>query len=157
MGLFDKKNSVNTHITKVKQVLEAAIPGMEWDEDGPGNWGNRHESVMIRVIVDTETDADQPRVTVVAFTLINARDEDALYRHLMREESYQMNKWEVENAEEKGKVNVYLVSRLLIADLEPAALAFAILSTAVIADDLDEDLQKRFGGERCIDFFGWEE
>jgi hypothetical protein len=97
MGLFDKKNSSNAHITKVKQILDAAIPGMEWVESEPGNWGNRNESVMIRVMVDTENalTAEEARVAVVAFTLINARDEDALYLYLMREQSYPLNKWEV--------------------------------------------------------------
>ena len=157
MGLFDKKNSTNAHITKVKQVLDAAIPGMEWSEEGPGNWGNRNHSVMIRVVVDTETDADSPRVTVVAFTLIDARDDDALYRHLMREEVYAFSKWEVEASDNKGKVNVYLVNRMLIADLDPSELENAIMSTAIIADNVDEDLQKRFGGQRCVEFFEWEE
>ena len=156
MGLFDKKNSSNTQITKVKQVLDAAIPGMDWVEDAPGNWGNRNESVMIRVMVDTETDADYPKVAIVAFTLINARDEDALYRHLMREEVYPMNKWEVEPSDEKGKVNVYLVNRMLIADLDPSELEHAIMSTAIIADRVDEDLQKRFGGQRCVEYFEWD-
>ena len=76
MGLFDKKNSSSTHITKVKQVLDAALPGMEWFEDGPGNWGNRNESVMIRVMVDTESSADQASVAVVAFTLMSILSVD---------------------------------------------------------------------------------
>ena len=157
MGLFDKKNSSSTHITKVKQVLDAALPDMEWFEDGPGNWGNRNESVMIRVMVDTEIDANEPIVAVVAFTLLDAPDEDALYRHLIREESYPFPKWEVEASDKKGKVNVYLVYRMLLADLDPSELKNAIVNTAIIADNVDEGLQKRFGGQRCIEAFGWEE
>ena len=157
MGLFDKKNSSNTHITKVKQVLDAALPDINWIEDGPGNWGTRNESVMVRVMVDTDSDSESPKVAVVAFTLINARDEDALYRHLMREEVYPMNRWEVEASDEKGKVNVYLVNRMLIADLDASELGYAVMSTAIIADNVDEDLQKRFGGQRCIEFFEWDE
>ena len=157
MGLFDKKNSSNTHITKVKQVLDAATPDGNWIESGPGDWGNRNESVMVRVMVDPGTDADEPWVTVVAFTLLDARDEDALYRHLMREESYPFPKWEVEASDKKGKVNVYLVTRMLVADLDPSELKHAILTIAIIADNVDEDLQKRFGGQRCIEAFGWEE
>jgi len=157
MGLFDKKNSTNTHITKVKQILDAALPDINWIEDGPGNWGTRNESVMVRVMVDTETDSESPKVAVVAFTLINARDEDALYRHLMREEVYPMNRWEVEASDEKGKVNVYLVNRMLIADLDPSELGYAVMSTAIIADNVDEELQKRFGGQRCIEWFEWDE
>jgi hypothetical protein len=157
MGLFDKKNSTNTHITKVKQILDAALPDINWIEDGPGNWGTRNESVMVRVMVDTETDSESPKVAVVAFTLINARDEDALYRHLMREEVYPMNRWEVEASDEKGKVNVYLVNRMLIADLDASELGYAVMSTAIIADNVDEELQKRFGGQRCIEWFEWDE
>jgi len=157
MGLFDKKNSNNTHITKVKQILDAALPDINWIEDGPGNWGTRNESVMVRVMVDTESDSESPKVAVVAFTLINARDEDALYRHLMREEVYPMNRWEVEASDEKGKVNVYLVNRMLIADLDASELGYAVMSTAIIADNVDEELQKRFGGQRCIEWFEWDE
>ena len=156
MGLFDKKNSTNTHITKVKQILDAALPDINWIEDGPGNWGTRNESVMVRVMVDTDSDSESPKVAVVAFTLINARDEDALYRHLMREEVYPMNRWEVEASDEKGKVNVYLVNRMLIADLDASELGYAVMSTA-IADNVDEELQKRFGGQRCIEWFEWDE
>ena len=157
MGLFDKKNSTNTHITKVKQILDAALPDINWIEDGPGNWGTRNESVMVRVMVDTDSDSESPKVAVVAFTLINARDEDALYRHLMREEVYPMNRWEVEASDEKGKVNVYLVNRMLIADLDASELGYAVMSTAIIADNVDEELQKRFGGQRCIEWFEWDE
>ena len=157
MGLFDKKNRSNTHITKVKQVRDAALPDINWIEDGPGNWGTRNESVMVRVMVDTDSDSESPKVAVVAFTLINARDEDALYRHLMREEVYPMNRWEVEASDEKGKVNVYLVNRMLIADLDASELGYAVMSTAIIADNVDEELQKRFGGQRCIEWFEWDE
>jgi hypothetical protein len=157
MGLFDKKNSSNTHIAKVKQVLEAAIPGMEWLEDGPGNWGNRNGSIMVRVVVDTDTLPEHPMVAVVAFVLLEARNDDALFRHLLTGVTFPMNQWEVEPGDKKGAVNVYLVRRLLIADLDPTELEFAVMSTALIADDLDEDLQKRFGGQRCLEIFGWEE
>jgi hypothetical protein len=157
MGLFDKKNSSNTHITKVKQVLDAATPGMDWLEDGPGNWGNRNGSIMVRVVVDTETIPEHPMAAVVAFVLLEARNDDALFRYLLTDVTFPMNQWEVEPGDKKGAVNVYLVRRLLIADLDPAELEFAIMSTAIIADDLDEDLQKRFGGQRCLEIFGWEE
>jgi hypothetical protein len=157
MGLFDKKNSSNTHITKAKQVLEAAIPGMEWLEDGPGNWGNRNGSIMVRVVVDTDTLPEHPMVAVVAFVLLEARNDDALFRYLLTDVTFPMNQWEVEPGDKKGAVNVYLVRRLLIADLDPTELEFAVMSTALIADDLDEDLQKRFGGQRCLEIFGWEE
>ena len=112
---------------------------------------------MVRVMVDTDSDSESPKVAVVAFTLINARDEDALYRHLMREEVYPMNRWEVEASDEKGKVNVYLVNRMLIADLDASELGYAVMSTAIIADNVDEELQKRFGGQRCIEWFEWDE
>jgi hypothetical protein len=45
---------------------------------------------------------------------------------------------------------------MLIADLDPSELESAIMTTALIADKVDEDLQKRFGGQRCIEFFEWD-
>ena len=42
-------------------------------------------------------------------------------------------------------------------DLDASELNFAIMSTAMIADGIDEEIQKEFGGKRCIEYFGWEE
>jgi hypothetical protein len=41
--------------------------------------------------------------------------------------------------------------------MDASELSFAIVSTAVIADGIDEEVQKIYGGKRCIEFFGWEE
>jgi hypothetical protein len=27
----------------------------------------------------------------------------------------------------------------------------------MIADGIDEEIQKEFGGKRCVEYFGWEE
>ena len=47
--------------------------------------------------------------------------------------------------------------RLLIEDLDASELEAAIMLTANTADGVDEDLQKLFGGKRCLDLFEWEE
>jgi hypothetical protein len=41
--------------------------------------------------------------------------------------------------------------------MDASELSFAIVSTAVIADSIDEEIQKIYGGKRCLEFFGWEE
>jgi hypothetical protein len=46
---------------------------------------------------------------------------------------------------------------MLIADLDASELGYAVMSTAIIADNVDEELQKRFGGQRCIEWFEWDE
>jgi hypothetical protein len=85
------------------------------------------------------------------------KDDIKIYKYLMTEKSYIFNKWEIEPGEENGTINLFLTARVLIDDLDASELGFAIMSTAVIADDIDEEIQKMFGGKRCLEFFGWQE
>jgi hypothetical protein len=157
MGLFDKKNGSNAINTKVENLLREAMPDVEFVNEGPGSWGTRNESVLVRILVNTEDFPDKPFVDVVAFVLLDVKDDLKLYKYLMTDKSYIFNKWEVEAGEQNGTVNLYLTARVLIDDMDASELAFAIMSTAVIADDIDEEIQKVFGGKRCLEHFGWEE
>lgn len=157
MGLFDKKNGSNAINTKVANLLREALPDVEFVDEGPGNWGARNESVLVRVVVNTEDFPDKPFVDVIAFVLLGVKDDINIYKYLMTEKSYIFNKWEVEPGEDKGTINLFLTARVLIDDLDASELEFAIMSTAMIADGLDEEIQSKFGGKRCLDYFGWEE
>jgi hypothetical protein len=157
MGLFDKHNNSSALNTKVGNLLRQALPDVSFVEEGPGSWGARNESVLIRVLVNTEDVPEQPFVNVVAFVLLNVKDDIKIYKYLMTEKSFIFNKWEVEEGEDKGSINLFLTARLLIDDLDASELGFAIMSTAVIADEVDEEIQKKFGGKRCLEVFGWEE
>ena len=157
MGLFDKQNSSSALNTKVANLLRQALPDVSFTEERPGIWGARNESVLVRVVVDTEAVPEQPFVNVVAAVLLNVKDDIKIYKYLMTEKSFIFNKWEVEEGEDKGSINLFLTARLLIDDLDASELGFAVMSTAVIADDVDEEIQKKFGGKRCLEFFGWEE
>ena len=156
MGLFDKKNSTNTYNAKVKALLAEALPGDEFVEEAPNLWGIRNNSVLVKIGVDTERIPGLPFVEVIAFTLLGVEDDLAVYKHLMMEESYAFGKWEVEKDNE-GLLDIYLVQRLLIEDLDASELEAAIMLTANTADGVDEDLQNLFGGKRCLDLFEWEE
>ena len=157
MGLFDKKNSSSAINTKVENLLREALPDHGFVPEGPGNWGTRNESVLVRVVVNTEDFPDKPYVDVIAFVLLGVKDDINIYKYLMTDMSYIFNKWEIEPGEEKGTINLYLVARVLIDDMDASELSFAIVSTAVIADSIDEEIQKTYGGKRCLEFFGWEE
>lgn len=157
MGLFDKKNSSNALHGKVEKLLAEALPDVSFVNEGPGVWGARNESVLVKIAVDTESFPDNPYVDVIAFVLLNVKDDIKIYKYLMTEKSYIFNKWEVEPGEDNGTVNLYLVARVLIEDLDASELNFAIMSTALIADGIDEEIQKEFGGKRCIEIFGWED
>jgi hypothetical protein len=157
MGLFDKKNSSNALHTKVANLLREALPDVDFVDEGPGAWGARNESVLVKVVVNTEDYPEKPFVDVIAFVLINVKDDIKIYKYLMTEKSYIFNKWEVEPGEDNGTINLYLTARVLIDDLDASELNFAIMSTAVIADGLDEEIQKEFGGKCCLEYFVWEE
>ena len=157
MGLFDKKNGSGALNTKVENLLREALPDVDFVNEGPGSWGARNESVLVRVMVNTEDFPDKPFVDVVAFVLLDVKDDLKIYKYLMTEKSYIFNKWEIEPGQENGTINLYLTARVLIEDMDASELEFAIMSTAVIADGIDEEMQKLFGGKRCLDHFGWEE
>ena len=157
MGLFDKKNASSALNTKVENLLREALPDVSFVDEGPGNWGARNESVLIRVVVNTEDFPEKPYVDVIAFVLLGVKDDLKIYKYLLTEKSYIFNKWEIEPGEENGTINLFLTARVLIDDLDASELGFAIMSTAVIADDIDEEMQKLFGGKRCLDYFGWQE
>jgi hypothetical protein len=157
MGLFDKKNSSNALNTKVENLLREALPDVDFVDEGPGRWGARNESVLVRVMVNTEDFPEKPFVDVMAAVLLDVKDDLKLYKYLMTEKSYIFNKWEVEPGDTDGTVNLLLTSRVLIDDLDASELNFAIMSTAVIAVGIDEEVQKLFGGQRCVEYFGWEE
>lgn len=157
MGLFDKKNGSSALNTKVANLLKEALPDVNFVDEGPGNWGARNESVLLRVMVNTEDFPDKPFVNIIAFVLLGVKDDLNIYKYLLTEKSYIFNKWEIEQGEESGTIDLFLTARVLIDDLDASELGFAIMSTAVIADDIDEEIQKKFGGKRCIDHFGWEE
>lgn len=156
MGLFDKKSGSNALNTKVANLLREALPDVNFVEEGPGNWGSRNESVFVRVFVNTVDFPDKPFVDVSAFVLLGVKDDINLYKYLMTEKSFIFNKWEIEQGEESGTINLFLTARVLIEDLNASELGFAIVSTAVLADDMDEEIQSKFGGKRCLDYFGWD-
>jgi hypothetical protein len=157
MGLFDKKNSSSAINTKVENLLREALPDVSFVDEGPGSWGARNESVLIKVVVNTEDFPDKPFVDVIGFVLLNVKDDLKIYKYLMTDKSFIFNKWEIEPGEDNGTIHLYLTARVLIDDLDASELAFAIMTTAVIADDIDEEIQKMFGGKRCLEYFGWQE
>jgi hypothetical protein len=152
MGLFDKKNPASAEIAKVAALLKE-VPDVEWVEDAPGNWGTRNNSVLVKVLVDV-SNPDLPLVNVVAFTLMNFKEDLAIYKYLFTEVIPFIARWEIEE-DEDGTLSLFLVHKLLIEDLDASELTAAVYSVALTADELDEDLQKRFGGKRCQDVFGW--
>ena len=152
MGLFDKKNPASAEIAKVAALLKE-VPDVEWVEDAPGNWGTRNNSVLVKVLVDV-SNPDLPLVNVAAFTLMNFKEDLAIYKYLFTEVIPFIARWEIEE-DEDGTLSLFLVHKLIIEDLDASELTAAVYSVALTADELDEDLQKRFGGKRCQDVFGW--
>ena len=99
MGLFDKQNSSSALNTKVANLLRQALPDVSFVEEGPGDWGARNESVLVRVVVDSDSVPEQPFVNVAAFVLLNVKDDLKIYKYLMTEKSFIFNKWEIEEGE----------------------------------------------------------
>lgn len=158
MGLFDKKNTNSASGAKLGAMLKEAFPGVEFFQEGDGHFAIREDSVAVSIFINKDFGDGTNVVSVVGLTLFGARDVDGLYRHLMvNTETGIQAHWEVEPAEATGTVNVMVVQNLLLETLDVLELQVAVGGVVDSANNNDENLQKLFGGRRCVEEYGWSE
>lgn len=158
MGLFDKKSNNNASDAKLGDLLKQAFPDVEFFKEDGGPFQAREESVLVSVFINKDFGDGTNVVSVVGLTLFGARDVDALYRHLIMETTGHIQAhWIVEVGEKPGTVNIMSVQNLLLDELDVIELEIAVRGVASTANDNDENLQKLFGGKRCVEEYGWSE
>ena len=151
MGLFKKdngiKSSISADISKVKQLLDTAYDIDDWVELEPGHWLNKRGSCVLSVKVEPRGEDEPAYVCVLAHVLSDVADTDKLYRHLLREEPREFYSWVVTPSDVSGKVDVALMRAMYLDDLDAEELGWTTMSAVKIGDSIDNDLQKRFGGQ----------
>jgi hypothetical protein len=159
VGLFDKNNNASGNSGKLNTLIKESFPDLEYTEMNPGVFGARIGSTAITFIVDDRYgDANNPVITVLGSVLFNAPDEDKLYRFLATECGTSIfGNWEFEKGEKQGTVNIYYRQHFILNDTDPTEFITGVTGVAETSDNNDDIIQKKFGGNRCVEQFGWEE
>ena len=159
MGLFDKTNTSSGSSGKINSLIKDNFPDLEYSELKAGYFGARIGSTAITIFVnDAFGDANNPILTVMGSVIFNARDDDKLYRFLVADCITSIfGSWGFENGDKKGTVNVYYKQHLILNDIDSTEFMESVAGVAETSDNNDELIQEKFGGNRCIEQFGWEE
>ena len=163
MGLFDKKKSGKTAAeTKLEEIVNRLFPGgfIEITEnDGTTKWALREESALVEVWINGDFGSEElPILTISSPCVIGARDDDKLFRFLIEtEEQSIFSKWIVFPGESSGTINVICLINLALSTLDDDEFGRAVVAVAQTSNSLDEEIVKKFGGQRAQDFFNWEE
>ena len=163
MGLFDKKKPGKSPAElKLEEIINRVFPGTlieSQQDDGTYRWALREESALIEAWINTDFgDTDFPIVSVSSPVVLGARDDDKLFRFLIETGDQSIfTKWMVFPGDDKGTVNVICVMNLALNTLVDEVLGQAIIAVAETANTLDDEIMKRFGGQRAQEIFGWQD
>jgi len=156
MGLFDKNPGSSGRIST---LIKESFPDLEFDEFKPGFFGTRIGSTALSFFIDEQFgSSENPILTVLGSVIYDARDEDKLYRFLAADcDTSIFGNWGFEPGEKKGTVNVFFKQHFMLNDVDSNEFISGVSGVAQTADNNDELIQKKFGGKRCVEQFGWSE
>ena len=129
---------------RVQRFLADLFGEVHIDRDGDFNFRHGSTHVYIRV---HEMGKDATAVRVWSFTNRKVPDSNELFRYLAATNGMLVFGALSAKAVEDG-VSVVLSHSLLGEYLDPAELAAAVAAVAQLADDFDDEIKSRFGGER---------
>lgn len=145
MALFKKNNDPNGQFARLGSLLEEAF-GDAFTELEPGLWRGFEGStvVFVRGIYP------EPGVGIVVINAMVLRDvalTPALTQHLLTQHRFLIGRWELE--EENGRAVIFFGTDLpdVEGSLTAGQLEFAASMIASSANEIDDDLQRQFGGK----------
>ena len=132
---------------KIRRWLTDKLHGVEIDSEG--NLDFRHGSARIRVTVeDLPGDDDDTVVEVVSPVLFDVPKTPELLEWVARSMSkYRFGTFFIVDSDD-GNLNLLYRITLLGTYLDLPEFEAAYLFVAITADELDNELQEKFGGER---------
>jgi hypothetical protein len=139
---------------KVQRILADEGLNVRLGKDGDYLVPWESTMVIVRPIQQQSNDPEKPGrliVQIVALMNQNVPVSPALYEWLARTaDAYMIG--HVGMAEPKeGKVDLVYREALLGSVLDPEELINALIAVATVADDLDDEVKTKFGGERFVD------
>jgi hypothetical protein len=147
---------------KVNRFAKEAFNSVNLDDDG--DLVIFYESTALRVIT-TEYPSESKKerqelgigtilVRVSATLLFDVKGSKDLFEYIATEgQEYDIGSMKASKTED-GTYTITMQETLIGDTLDPAELKTALISIATTADDLDEELQRRFGGTRVGDLEG---
>lgn len=134
-------DAVLTTRQKVNEYLDQFFDDVESDD---GRWSIRYGSAKVEIQVGV-FDEDSSVVLVESPAVTGARPSEELYRHLATQSAF--HSFGHLGAIETGDTVTITFGHSLLGEfLEPAELRTAVIAVAYSADQIDDDLAQRFGG-----------
>jgi hypothetical protein len=135
---------------QVQRILAEAVGPLELRPEGDITF--RHGSARVFVdCTEQEFDNDSRRtlVNVAAPVLFNVPASPALFEYIAtNSDNWLFGHLSAARDDETGGVNVLMTHRLLGDYLDAEELLSAVIGIVMTAEDLDDELKARFGGER---------
>lgn len=135
---------------KVQRSLAEGVGSLEVRPDGMLTFRNDSARVFVRC-TEQQLSEDRTRtlVTITAPLVWNVPATPDLFEYV----AFNADNWffghlSVETADEGGGVNVFMTHTLLGDYLDAEELRSAAFGIAVAADEIDDEIKSKFGGER---------
>ena len=142
MGVLEVKDRVQRMLSEIVGVVQI---------DGDGDFTFSYESTRIWVSAYWWEPQELTVVNVYAIPLWNVPGSPEFFERITRE-AYDMRFGALSlYKREDGLYNVNFRHALVGETLDPEELKTAVLAVAYTADNLDDELQKEFGGQRWAD------
>jgi len=136
-ALLETKDRVQTFLTELGPV----------NIDGSGQYSLRNGSTRVFVSV-SELSEDSTWVRLLCPLLNDVNESPELHQHVaFNSDQYKYGTLGL-SKDDDGKCHIWLGYGLLGDTLDPDELKRAVVMLASTADDLDDELQGRFGGNR---------
>ena len=133
--------------SKVQRILTERFGSVRVDQDG--DFGIQNESAVAFVRVNEW--GEETVVHVTAYVLMDVPLSPELYEWVATEGSYFFGHVRI-NREDGAATGTLVFNQTLLGDfLDKAELINALDSVAIIANQLDDELQGRFGGQKFIE------
>jgi hypothetical protein len=128
---------------RVRQMLARMFDGIEVDRDGDFTFRNGSARVFVSV---EEAFREHTVVNVRAITNMQVPPSPDLFRYIATNNQYTFGA--LRAVETDDGVMVSFRHTILGDTLDPEELMTAFATVAVTADDVDDEIQQRFGGAR---------
>lgn len=162
MGLFDKKKTGKTAAEskleeKIKRVFNEIEFVEEQNDSGTFLWSVRYNSALVHIWINTDYgNEENPVAEVWSPCVVGARDDDKLYRFLIEAPQSIYANWTVLPAGD-GTVTVVVSCPRSLNTFDDREMSEAFVAIINTADDLDDEIMTRFGGQRAQEVYNWKD
>lgn len=162
MGLFDKKKTGKTAAeSKLEEKIKRVFSNIEFletqNDNGTFLWTVRNNSAIVHIFINTDYGSEEnPVAEIWSPCVVGARDDDKLYRFLIEAPQSIYASWTVLPAGD-GTVTIIVSCPRPLNTFDDRELSEAFFSIVNTADQLDDEIMTRFGGQRAQELHDWKD